>query len=67
MKFDDGHRVLCDECGSQGLTEEEYRRQMLKPDSFWQCPVCRDSAEWDDDSYELWLDYVQEEYKKRMN
>lgn len=34
------------------LTKDEYDRQMNAPDSLWKCPICRCSADWDDDNYE---------------
>lgn len=44
--------VCADDCGPQGLTKQEYNRQMDKPSSLWVCPVCRGTASWDDDRYE---------------
>lgn len=44
--------VICDTDGQVFLTSEEYERQMNRPDSMWQCPRCRDVAQWDDDNYE---------------
>lgn len=46
------HGVICTRCGPQGLDQQEYTRQMLRPDSLWSCPVCGDDAYWDDDRYE---------------
>lgn len=34
------------------MTEEEYNRQMDRPNSLWQCPLCMNSADWDDDNFE---------------
>ena len=39
-------------CGLVYLTKQEYDRQMDAPDSLWKCPLCRYSAQWDDDNYE---------------
>lgn len=38
------------------LTEEEYYAQISRPDSFWICPNCGDSASWDDTNYEQWCE-----------
>lgn len=48
--------VLCDEHGQQFLTDEQYSQQLLRPDSFWACPRCGESAHWDDDEYEAALE-----------
>lgn len=34
------------------LTKDEYERQLSAPHSLWKCPICRCSAQWDDDNYE---------------
>lgn len=39
-------------CGIVELSEEEYIRQLGNPDNSWQCPTCKASADWDDDSCE---------------
>lgn len=39
-------------CGQSFLTEEEYLRQLNKPDSVWQCPRCGDSAGFDDENFD---------------
>lgn len=47
------YAVICnDKCGQALISQEEYDRQMDKPDSFWQCPLCKGSAEWDDAHFE---------------
>jgi hypothetical protein len=48
--------VLCDDHRQQFLTEEQYSRQLHRPDSFWSCPRCGESAHWDDDEYETAID-----------
>lgn len=45
--------VICDECGPQGLTEDQYDQQMASAWVTWRCPNCDGHAEWDDDRYEL--------------
>lgn len=37
----------------QDLGEEEYVRQMNRPNRPWQCPKCGDEARWCDKEYEL--------------
>lgn len=49
---DSPYGVHCTRCGPQGLSSEEYNRQMNKPDNLWVCPLCGDDAWWDDDRYE---------------
>jgi hypothetical protein len=36
-------------CGTVGLTQYEYLRQLSNPDATWRCPLCDYEAEWDDD------------------
>jgi hypothetical protein len=50
-------------CGrSSFLVEEEYRRQMLRPDSTWQCPNCGNyGASWDDLNHEKWCEAEEDE------
>jgi hypothetical protein len=51
------YAVLCDDHGQRFLTEEQYARQLNRPDSFWACPACGESSRWDDDEYEAAMDY----------
>lgn len=46
--------IICPTHGSQGLSRDEYDRQMSMPDSLWKCPIedCHSPVEWDDDRYE---------------
>lgn len=37
------------------LSEEEYNRQMDRPDDTWSCPLCGSMATWDDDNLEKYL------------
>ena len=48
------YAVNCKEHGLVYLTEAEYDRQMMLPDSLWQCPRagCSHFATWDDENYE---------------
>lgn len=49
------YAVLCDDHGQQFLTAKEYDRQTKRPDVRWHCPMCGESAYWDDDEYEAAL------------
>lgn len=46
------YMVRCRDCGPSFLTEQEYDRQMGRPNRLWQCPRCGDDASWDDENYE---------------
>lgn len=50
--------VTCRTHGQQFLTEDEYNRQLCRPDSLWNCPCCGASAEFDDANYEAFLEEV---------
>lgn len=54
--FETPYAVICDEHGKVCLTEDEYSRQLCRPDSFWSCPKCGEFASWDDDHYEKFFD-----------
>ena len=49
---DSPYGIYCEEHGEQGLTKENYTKQMNNPDALWKCPICGMSAWWDDDRYE---------------
>lgn len=44
--------VLCAEHGRVFMTEDEYGRQLSRPDSRWTCPKCGEVSDFDDDNYE---------------
>lgn len=44
--------IICRTCGPVQITEADYERQMNFPDAKWRCPLCRGSAEWDEDCLE---------------
>lgn len=48
--------VICREHGKQGLTKDQYVKQLSRPDSLWTCPICSDNADWDDERYEAGLE-----------
>lgn len=45
-------KVLCYEHGPQGLTYDQYMCQLADADHPWTCPVCGESAVFDDSAYE---------------
>lgn len=36
-------------CGTQGLTIEQYERQLRNPWATWRCPCCGGGAQYNDD------------------
>jgi hypothetical protein len=60
--------IICDNCGKQGLTQQNYEKQMWNADALWKCPNCGDTATWDDDRYERGMDEsVLKESSKILN
>lgn len=50
---DSMYGVICHgECGKQGLTKREYKRQMEDEDASWVCPICDGPAEFDEERLE---------------
>ena len=47
-------------CGQVKISEAEYSRQMDRPDSFWMCPNCGSTANFDDEFFET-LHEISEE------
>lgn len=47
------YAIICKTHGQIFIDIEEYARQMMKPDSRWQCPICKDVAEFDDINFDL--------------
>jgi hypothetical protein len=39
-------------CGVVEIDEQEYTRQMMKPDALWMCPKCGSTASFDDEYFE---------------
>lgn len=48
--------VFCPVHGRVYLTFPQYDAQLSKPDDLWRCPICGATSQWDDDTYEAWLD-----------
>ena len=46
----------CYDCGLVYMTQEWYRAQMSRPDSEWICARCGETAEWDDETHEKWIE-----------
>jgi hypothetical protein len=44
--------ITCPNHGQVFLTSEEYMDQMYQPDTFWECPICGESSEWNDENYD---------------
>ena len=42
------HQIICPVHRHVGLTNDEYRRQMLRPDDRWTCPECGMISHFDD-------------------
>lgn len=61
MKAKYNYQVICPKHGAMGLTDEEYSRQLSRPDDFWSCPMCHRTAMWDDDYYEAHLSQESDE------
>lgn len=45
------YAVICPNHGLQFLSESDYLDQLNKPDDKWTCPVCGNTAQWDDECY----------------
>lgn len=39
--------VRCARCGTVGLSDNEYRCQLVHTDEFWRCPRCGDVADFE--------------------
>jgi hypothetical protein len=50
------YAVICLVHGKVELSDQQYEDQMSAPDSRWVCPECGNIAQWDDDTYEAYLD-----------
>lgn len=48
--------VICALHGQVVLLDEEYDYQLARADRGWGCPLCGQSATWDDDNYADWLE-----------
>lgn len=44
--------VICRMHGRVYLTNMQYNNQLDRPDSLWMCPICGESASFDDANYE---------------
>lgn len=61
------YAVHCPHHGLCYLTHEEYGRQMSLPDSKWACPVCNETASWDDAIYEEAMDAREREEIRKLS
>lgn len=44
--------IQCRIHGKVDIDKAEYLRQMYRPDSLWQCPICCTDAQFDDHRFE---------------
>lgn len=56
---DTPYQIICPNCGTQPLTEEQYTQEMRKPNKRWTCFVCGETCEWDDDHYDEWQEKME--------
>lgn len=54
------YAVICPNHGQVFLSSPEYDWQMNRPNSLWQCPLCGEEADWDDDNYEDYLELLDD-------
>lgn len=52
--------VFCPIHGRVYLTRPQYDAQITKPDNRWVCTICGAVSEWDDDTYDKYLDSIGE-------
>lgn len=46
-------KIVCEECGPQFLTEDQYDKQMEDSSKGWRCPQCNCyPCNWDDEYFE---------------
>lgn len=57
------YAIRCPNHGQVFLTKEGYDVQMNRANSRWACPMCGESASWDDNNY----DAFNEEQNKNLN
>jgi hypothetical protein len=57
MNIPSPYAVICLRHGQQFLTRQQYMAQMMHSNSKWSCPVCNDTAEWDDDNFDNYQDH----------
>lgn len=46
--------IICPVHRHVNLCRSDYLTQLSRPDSFWKCPICGSTSDWDDDNYDLW-------------
>lgn len=47
------YQVICQDCGKQPLSEENYTKQLNHPNAKWRCPCCGQDAAWDDEGSQI--------------
>ena len=63
---DTPYRVTCPVHDVQGLTQQEYDRQISGPGDFWRCPVCGVRAVFDVERYEQSLKMTLEQKEEYL-
>lgn len=48
--------VICPAHERVFLTESQYNAQIMRPNDRWTCPICGKVSDWDDDTFERYLD-----------
>ena len=43
------------------MTEEQYLRQLRRPNNLWVCPSCGETAWFDDTNYEFWMNKQEDQ------
>lgn len=56
--------VRCVRHGLVFLTSHEYRAQMLQADALWTCPICQGRAEWDDNNWDEYMEWLERKEPK---
>lgn len=49
------YAVDCPYHGTVELSDAQYDAQMRQPNSFWKCPICGATSQWNDDVYEAYF------------
>lgn len=57
--------IICNDHGFVELSDEDYQVQLAAADDVWKCPICGESAAFDDESVEppLVCDDSEDDYE----
>lgn len=53
------YRVICPRCGTVVIGYGNYLQQVHQADQLWHCPQCGGQAIFDDESYEIYMEYLE--------